>query len=69
MSMLSKEIISLSIGFCQITHEKADELFISMNTADVRLGVNINNPLALNLYEACGYENTSQAFVMEKREV
>lgn len=57
------------LGFAKLLMEKADELCLTMNTVGIRLGVNINNPSALNLYETCGYHSTGQAYTMEKNKI
>jgi len=54
------------LGFAKILMEKADDLCHTMNTVGIRLGVNVNNPSALKLYENCGYKSTGQAYTMEK---
>ena len=55
------------LGLAKELMKKADELCIRLNTVGIRLGVNVNNPSALNLYEDCGYISTGQAYTMEKR--
>lgn len=55
------------LGYAQALMEKADDYSNELETVGIRLGVNVNNPSALKLYEKCGYISTSQAYTMEKR--
>lgn len=53
-------------GFAKALMKKADELKIELEATGVRLYVNVNNPIAKNLYKACGYLEDGQAYFMEK---
>ena len=53
-------------GFAKALLKKADELKEKFNATGIRLYVNINNPVAQNLYEACGYIENGRAIFMEK---
>lgn len=53
-------------GFAKALLKKADELKDEFNATGIRLYVNVNNPVAQNLYEACGYVEDGQAIFMEK---
>ncbi|MCH4887856.1 GNAT family N-acetyltransferase [Acidaminobacter sp. JC074] len=55
------------MGFAKLLMKQAEELSSRLDTVGIRLGVNVNNPGAKVLYEACGYETTGQAYTMEKR--
>lgn len=55
------------LGYAKELMKKADQLSESLNTVGIRLGVNVNNPSAMKLYEGCGYASTGQAYTMEKR--
>ena len=46
--------------------KKADELKDELNATGIRLYVNVNNPIAQKLYEACGYVEDGRAIFMEK---
>jgi ribosomal protein S18 acetylase RimI-like enzyme len=54
------------LGYARALMGKVDELAGELNVTGIRLGVNINNPGALKLYETCGYHSTGQAYTMEK---
>jgi len=54
-------------GLAKLLMAKADDLSYELEAVGIRLGVNVNNPGAKTLYENCGYENTGQAYTMEKR--
>ena len=43
-----------------------DELKNKLDATGIRLYVNVNNPVAKNLYEACGYVEDGRAIFMEK---
>lgn len=53
-------------GFAKALLKKADELKDEFNATGIRLYVNVNNPVAQNLYEACGYVEDGRAIFMEK---
>lgn len=53
-------------GFAKALLKKADELKDKLEATGIRLYVNVNNPVAQNLYEACGYVEDGQAIFMEK---
>ena len=53
-------------GFAKALLKKADELKDEFNATGIRLYVNVNNPVAKNLYEACGYVEDGRAIFMEK---
>ena len=53
-------------GFAKALLKKADELKDKFNTTGIRLYVNVNNPVAQNLYETCGYVEDGRAIFMEK---
>lgn len=53
-------------GFAKALLKKADELKDEFNATGIRLYVNVNNPTAKNLYEACGYVEDGRAIFMEK---
>ena len=53
-------------GFAKALLKKADELKDKFNATGIRLYVNVNNPVAKNLYEACGYVEDGRAIFMEK---
>ena len=53
-------------GFAKALLKKADELKDKLEATGIRLYVNVNNPVAQNLYEACGYVEDGRAIFMEK---
>lgn len=53
-------------GFAKALLKKADELKDKLGATGIRLYVNVNNPVAKNLYEACGYVEDGRAIFMEK---
>lgn len=53
-------------GFAKALLKKADELKDKLEATGIRLYVNVNNPVAKNLYEACGYVEDGRAIFMEK---
>lgn len=53
-------------GFAKALLKKADELKDKFNATGIRLYVNVNNPVAQNLYETCGYVEDGRAIFMEK---
>lgn len=53
-------------GFAKALLKKADELKEKFNATGIRLYVNVNNPVAQNLYETCGYVEDGRAIFMEK---
>jgi len=53
-------------GFAKSLLKKADELKDKLGATGIRLYVNVNNPVAKNLYEACGYVEDGRAIFMEK---
>lgn len=53
-------------GFAKALLKKADELKDKFNATGIRLYVNVNNSVAQNLYEACGYVEDGRAIFMEK---
>ena len=53
-------------GFAKALLKKADELKDELNATGIRLYVNVNNPIAQKLYEACGYVEDGRAIFMEK---
>ena len=53
-------------GFAKALLKKADELKDKFEVTGIRLYVNVNNPVAKNLYEACGYVEDGRAIFMEK---
>ena len=53
-------------GFAKALLKKADELKDKFEATGIRLYVNVNNPVAQNLYETCGYVADGQAIFMEK---
>ena len=53
-------------GFAKALLKKADELKNKLDATGIRLYVNVNNPVAKNLYEACGYVEDGRAIFMEK---
>ena len=53
-------------GFAKSLLKKADELKNELGATGIRLYVNVNNPIAKNLYEACGYVEDGKAIFMEK---
>ena len=53
-------------GFAKALLKKADELKDKLGATGIRLYVNVNNPVAKNLYEACGYVEDGRAVFMEK---
>ena len=52
--------------FAKALLKKADELKDKFEATGIRLYVNVNNPVAKNLYEACGYFEDGRAIFMEK---
>lgn len=54
------------MGIAKILMKEADDFMNKLQATGIRLGVNIDNPSALKLYESCGYKSTGQAFTMEK---
>lgn len=55
-----------SNGFAKALLKKADELKDELEATGIRLYVNVNNPVAQNLYETCGYVEDGRAIFMEK---
>lgn len=53
-------------GFAKALLTKADKLKTELNATGIRLYVNVNNTIAKNLYETCGYLEDGQAYFMEK---
>ena len=53
-------------GFAKALLKKADELKDKFNATGIRLYVNVNNPVAQNLYETCGYVEDGRAIFMGK---
>jgi len=53
-------------GYARLLMEKANEVAIHYDASGIRLGVNVENPNALDLYKKCGYHVTGQAYTMEK---
>lgn len=53
-------------GFAKSLLKKSDELKDKLGATGIRLYVNVNNPVAKNLYEACGYVEDGRAIFMEK---
>lgn len=53
-------------GFAKALLKKADELKDKFEATGIRLYVNVNNPVAQNLYETCGYIEDGRAIFMEK---
>lgn len=53
-------------GFAKALLKKADELKDRFEATGIRLYVNVNNPVAQNLYETCGYVEDGRAIFMEK---
>jgi len=53
-------------GFAKALLKKADELKDKLGATGIRLYVNVNNPVAQNLYETCGYVEDGRAIFMEK---
>ena len=53
-------------GLAKALLKKADELKDELNATGIRLYVNVNNPVAQKLYEACGYVEDGRAIFMEK---
>lgn len=53
-------------GFAKALLKKADELKDKFEATGIRLYVNVNNPVAQNLYETCGYVEDGRAIFMEK---
>ena len=53
-------------GFAKALLKKADELKDKFEATGIRLYVNVNNPVAKNLYETCGYIEDGRAIFMEK---
>ncbi len=53
-------------GYAKALMAKADELKLQLEANGIRLYVNVNNPMAQNLYEYCGYHGEGQAHFMEK---
>lgn len=53
-------------GFAKALLKKADELKDKLEATGIRLYVNVNNPVAQNLYETCGYVEDGRAIFMEK---
>lgn len=53
-------------GFAKALLKKADELKDKLEATGIRLYVNVNNPVAQNLYETCGYIEDGRAIFMEK---
>ena len=53
-------------GFAKALLKKADELKDKFEATGSRLYVNVNNPVAQNLYETCGYIEDGRAIFMEK---
>ena len=53
-------------GFAKALLKKADELKDKLGATGIRLYVNVNNPIAKKLYEACGYIEDGKAIFMEK---
>ena len=53
-------------GFAKSLLKKADELKDKLGATGIRLYVNVNNPVAQNLYETCGYVEDGRAIFMEK---
>ena len=53
-------------GFAKALLRKADELKDKLEATGIRLYVNVNNPVAQNLYETCGYVEDGRAIFMEK---
>jgi len=55
------------MGFAKLLMKEADDFSDKLEATGIRLGVNIENPSAIKLYESCGYKSTGQAYTMEKR--
>ncbi len=53
-------------GFAKALLKKADELKDKLEATGIRLYVNVNNPVAQNLYETCGYVEDGGAIFMGK---
>lgn len=53
-------------GFAKALLKKADELKDKLEATGIRLYVKVNNPVAQNLYETCGYVEDGRAIFMEK---
>ena len=53
-------------GFAKALLRKADELKDKLEATGIRLYANVNNPVAQNLYETCGYVEDGRAIFMEK---
>lgn len=53
-------------GFAKALLKKADELKDKLEATGIRLYVNVNNSVAQNLYETCGYVEDGRAIFMEK---
>ena len=53
-------------GFAKALLKKADALKDKLDATGIRLYVNVNNPVAQNLYETCGYVEDGRAIFMEK---
>lgn len=54
------------LGYAKALMAKADELCVNLNAHGVRLYVNIENDVAKQLYESCGYKMDGTAYFMEK---
>lgn len=55
-------------GYAKALMQKADDLQKELEATGARLYVNVNNPTARKLYEACGYLEDGRACLMEKRQ-
>ena len=53
-------------GLAKALMQKADELAEERKPAGIRLYVNVDNPIAQNLYEKCGYSQSCTANLLEK---
>lgn len=53
-------------GYAKRLMQKADALCQALSAAGVRLYVNVQNPSAHRLYEACGFSESGTAVFMEK---
>ena len=53
-------------GIAKALMAKADEMKTKLDATGIRLYVNENNPIAHNLYTACGFSGEDKAYFMEK---
>lgn len=63
---MDRKVLSCN-GYAKALMKKADEVLENMKAVAIRLYVNINNPIAKQLYYyKYGYKDSCIAFLMEK---